>query len=162
MVQARRNERNGQAVSHHGVANGLGASSIGSVEDQAMSEEQPQRKLFNLPLGSRFRYLNCVKERRTYVLLGRGECGLVGDAPANNAGRVFQGLYSAAESREEFENMLVEFVPVCEAGPALLAALVMVRDADEDAIRDGLPRIPRLARASIDAAIALATDRTKT
>lgn len=73
---------------------------------------------------------------------------------------MFQGLYSAAESRSEFENMLVEFVPVCEAGPALLAALVMVRDADEDAIRDGLPRIPNLARSRIDAAIALAAGST--
>lgn len=35
----------------------------------------------------------------------------------------------------------------------LLAALIMVRDADDDAIRDGLPRIPPLPRACIDAAI---------
>jgi hypothetical protein len=43
------------------------------------------------------------------------------------------------------------------AAPDLLAALVMVRDADDDAGRDGLPRIPGAARASIDAAIAAAT-----
>jgi hypothetical protein len=46
------------------------------------------------------------------------------------------------------------------AAPDLLAALVMVRDADNDAVSDGLPRIPNLARASIDAAIARATGGT--
>lgn len=44
------------------------------------------------------------------------------------------------------------------AAPDLLAALVMVRDADDDAIRDGLTRIPNLPRASIDAAIAKVTE----
>lgn len=38
----------------------------------------------------------------------------------------------------------------------LLAALEMVRDADEDCKRDGLPTIPAAARAKIDAAIAKA------
>lgn len=47
-----------------------------------------------------------------------------------------------------------------EAAPDLLAALVMVRDADDDAGRDGLPRIPNLARSSIDAAIARAIGGT--
>lgn len=44
---------------------------------------------------------------------------------------------------------------------ALLAALVMVRDADDDCIRDGLPRIPNLPRAKIDAAISRATGSTE-
>lgn len=123
--------------------------------------DQPPCKLFELPLGSRFRYLDSGAERRTYVLLGLGDCGLVGDAPENKVGRVFQGLYSAAESRQEFMDMLVEFIPVCEAGPALLEALVMVRDADDDCIRDGLPRIPNLPRAKIDAAISRATGSTE-
>jgi len=39
---------------------------------------------------------------------------------------------------------------------ALLAALEMVRDADDDCGKDGLPRIPGAARAAIDAAIARA------
>ena len=43
------------------------------------------------------------------------------------------------------------------AAPDLLEALVMVRDADEDCKRDGLPTIPPAARAKIDAAIAKAT-----
>lgn len=43
------------------------------------------------------------------------------------------------------------------AAPDLLEALEMVRDADEDAKRDGLPTIPATARARIDAAIAKAT-----
>lgn len=38
----------------------------------------------------------------------------------------------------------------------LLEALTMVRDADEDCRRDGLPTIPAPARAKIDAAIAKA------
>ena len=38
----------------------------------------------------------------------------------------------------------------------LLEALVMVRDADEDCKRDGLPTIPSSARAKIDAAISKA------
>ena len=44
------------------------------------------------------------------------------------------------------------------AAPDLLAALEMVRDADEDCRRDGLPQIPLMVRAAIDAALAKATD----
>lgn len=43
------------------------------------------------------------------------------------------------------------------AAPDLLEALAMVRDADDDCRRDGLPTIPQLARYKIDAAIAKAT-----
>lgn len=39
---------------------------------------------------------------------------------------------------------------------ALIEALEMVRDADEDCKRDGLPTIPEIARAKIDAALAKA------
>lgn len=38
----------------------------------------------------------------------------------------------------------------------LLAALTMVRDADDDCHRDGLPTIPPIARAAIDSALAKA------
>jgi len=43
------------------------------------------------------------------------------------------------------------------AAPDLLAALVMVRDADDDCRMDGLATIPPAARARIDTAIAKAT-----
>lgn len=43
------------------------------------------------------------------------------------------------------------------AAPDLLDALTMVRDADNDCRRDGLPTIPHPARAKIDAAINKAT-----
>jgi hypothetical protein len=42
------------------------------------------------------------------------------------------------------------------AAPDLLEALVMVRDADNDCIADGLQTIPPTPRAKIDAAIAKA------
>ena len=44
------------------------------------------------------------------------------------------------------------------AAPMMYEALVMVRDADEDCRRDGLPTIPPAARAFIDAAIAKAEE----
>ena len=43
------------------------------------------------------------------------------------------------------------------AAPDLLEALLMVRDADDDAIMDCISRMPELARAKVDAAIAKAT-----
>jgi len=46
------------------------------------------------------------------------------------------------------------------AAPELLAALVMVRDADDDCIRDGFEPMPRTPRAKIDAAIAAAEGRS--
>lgn len=46
------------------------------------------------------------------------------------------------------------------AGPELYAALEVVRDADEDCKRDGLPTMPEFVRARIDAAIAKAEGRT--
>jgi hypothetical protein len=39
------------------------------------------------------------------------------------------------------------------SAPELLEALLMVRDADNDCLTDGLPTIPSMARAKIDAAI---------
>jgi hypothetical protein len=66
---------------------------------------------------------------------------------ANPNGHVFRAplLYM----REEDARLIA-------AAPDLLEALVMVRDADEDCKRDGLPTIPPAARAKIDAAIAKA------
>jgi hypothetical protein len=70
-------------------------------------------KLFDMPLGSRFRYQG--HPEKTYVLLGYADNGLVADAPTGPERNVFQGLYSAADTRQEFESMLVDFVPVQEA-----------------------------------------------
>lgn len=42
------------------------------------------------------------------------------------------------------------------AAPKLYGALIMVRDADEDCKKDGLPTIPPIARKRIDDAIAMA------
>lgn len=72
-------------------------------------------KLFELPLGSRFRY---VGKPRVYVLLDRADNGLVGDEVNDIQAKVWQGLYSAADSHEEFREMLVEFVPVEAERPA--------------------------------------------
>jgi len=68
-------------------------------------------KLFDLPLGSRFRYADQATQR-VYVLLNRADCGLVADAPEEPTSRALQGMYSAAESPDEFREMLVQFVPV--------------------------------------------------
>ena len=49
-----------------------------------------------------------------------------------------------------------DILSLIAAAPQLLEALVMVRDADDDCRKDGLPTIPGPARAKIDAAIAKA------
>jgi len=48
-------------------------------------------------------------------------------------------------------------VRACNAHADLVEALVMVRDADEDCKRDGLPTIPPIPRAKIDAALSKAS-----
>ena len=63
-------------------------------------------KLRDLPLGSLFRYMDGTP--KVYVLLSCAGSGLVADNPAEVRGpRPFQGLYSAAESRQEFEKLQV-------------------------------------------------------
>jgi hypothetical protein len=47
------------------------------------------------------------------------------------------------------------------AAPDLYEALTMVRDADDDCRRDGLPTIPPAARSKIDAALARARGESK-
>lgn len=47
-------------------------------------------------------------------------------------------------------------VRACNAHDKLVEALEMVRDADEDCKKDGLPTIPDIARSKIDAALAAA------
>lgn len=60
----------------------------------------------------------------------------------------------------EFETVAdcdsAEWAILIAAAPDLLAALEMVRDADEDCKTDALRRIPEMARQAIDAAIAKA------
>ncbi len=60
-----------------------------------------------------------------------------------------EGLLIAASMKDEDANLIA-------AAPDLLAALIMVRDADDDCRADGLPTLPAPARAKIDAAIAKA------
>lgn len=47
-------------------------------------------------------------------------------------------------------------VRACNAHDQLVHVVTMIRDADNDAQRDGLQRIPPTARAAIDAALAAA------
>lgn len=86
----------------------MNATEIPSGPGPAQRETE-LRKLFDLPLGSRFRYPG---KPTVYVFLYRADCGLVGDEPDESKHRVWQGLYSAAESRHEFENLMVELVRV--------------------------------------------------
>lgn len=58
------------------------------------------------------------------------------------------GAHKERGDDEEFAN-----ARLIAAAPDLLEALIMVRDADEDCKRDGLPTIPIIARATIDRAI---------
>lgn len=67
------------------------------------------QKLFGLPLGSRFRYPG---NTRVYVLLQRFDSGLVADEPNEAEPKAWQGMYSAAETPDEFRELLVELVPV--------------------------------------------------
>lgn len=54
------------------------------------------------------------------------------------------------------ESVAPSMVSLISAAPEMLAALEMVRDADDDCRLDGLPTIPIFARAKIDAAISKA------
>ena len=74
------------------------------------------------------------------------------------------GNYVATpEIREELDAAEAANMHLVSAAPELLEALVMVRDADDDSGKDGLPRIPGAARSKIDRAIAKAlnTDTTE-
>lgn len=58
------------------------------------------------------------------------------------------------------ESIAEKNVPLIAAAPELLETLTMIRDADDDCRRDGLPVIPESARARIDAVIAKAEGRS--
>ncbi len=67
------------------------------------------------------------------------------------------GNYVATrEIEEELDAVEAANMHLVAAAPDLLEALVMVRDADDDSGKDGLPRIPGAARSKIDRAIAKA------
>lgn len=88
-------------------------------------------RLFDLPLGSWFRY---VGKPATYVFLGHQDSGLVGDAPDRcrriTPDRLFQGLYSAAESRAEFEALMVEHVQAHEITELMTAVQLILSAFD--------------------------------
>lgn len=109
------------------------------------------RRLFDLPLGARFRYQG---HPRVHVLLSYANCGLVGVLPNNEGQRQSIVLCLAADSRAEFEALMVEFVPVVESA---------VRDELLEALRKCLAHVPpdtSEAKEAI-AAIAKATGSAK-
>lgn len=74
-----------------------------------------------------------------------------------------KGLTPAALANIVFRRDLHEFAAnahLIAAAPELYEALEMVRDADEDCRKDGLPRTPDIARATIDRALAKAEGRS--
>ncbi len=72
-------------------------------------------RLIDAPLGTQFRYLG--KPDHVYVLLDHAGSGICGDAKSPNpSGRQFQGMYSVAESRADFEAMEAE-VRITTEGP---------------------------------------------
>jgi hypothetical protein len=75
--------------------------------------------------------------------------------PADDGGAPSIAFVLSVPSRSEAE--LDANARLIAAAPDILAALEMIRDADDDCSRDGLPTIPKLARAKIDTAIAKAT-----
>jgi hypothetical protein len=58
------------------------------------------------------------------------------------------------------EDEAIDILSAVNARAALVEALEMVRDADEDCKRDGLKTMPPMARAKIEAALKLARAET--
>lgn len=87
------------------------------------------------------------------------------DAPnsGGHARMICQGI-SASErgygSRDQRQAIADADGALIAAAPDLYAALVMVRDADEDRKRDGYRGMPYMPRAAIDRAIARAEGRS--
>jgi hypothetical protein len=75
------------------------------------------------------------------------------DISAENGANVALALHQAGD-RKVAET--VANARLIAAAPDLLDALEMVRDADDDCYKDGLPTIPKPARLKIDAALAKA------
>ena len=86
-------------------------------------------KLFDLPLGARFRYAQMEGTKAAYILLDRGDNGRVALVVDDTSPAAFQGVYSAAETPEEFRKMMVEFVPVQEVQPIAWADKIAFESA---------------------------------
>jgi hypothetical protein len=96
-----------------------------------------------------------MERRQTRWRAGTGGGSVVSDvlprdAVSGSEDAEYYGGYLIAES------VAPSMVSLIAAAPELLAALEMVRDADNDCRLDGLKTIPPSARAKIDAAIAKA------
>ena len=91
--------------------------------------------------------------------VGKRGCSIVADHPIEG------GVRGTDDVEAEGGHLVAETcakvnIPLLSAATDLLEALTMVRDADDDCRRDGLPTIPHAARAKIDAAISKATGET--
>lgn len=85
-----------------------------------MAKAPKTHRLFDLPLGTRFKYAHGTCKDQVFVFLGHGDRGLVGDylpleTILSNRGKSRldqkrQGLYSAGQSREHFERLRVVVV----------------------------------------------------
>jgi hypothetical protein len=94
-----------------------------------------------------------VKNKRMCEVITDAELATDDDRTTGHGDVEYYGGLLIAESVKPHN------VDLISAAPDLYEALAMVRDADEDCGKDGLPRIPFCARAKIDAAIAKAEGR---
>lgn len=113
VLKKRTAEGSGAVDDAMGVMLGWFANSIMAGWDEAARRAAPKYvmgRLFNAPLGTRFRYRDSGD---VWVLLSYEGSGLVAawshlSIIRSDNGRRLQSVCSAAESREEFEAMLVE------------------------------------------------------
>lgn len=109
----------------------LNAEGFKLLEAESDSGATLPRKLFEMQLGERFTYLG--KPDRVYVLLDRGECGLVAHAP-DGTRKSLQGVYSAADTAHEFRELLVLPVPADDGVKELRDELAQVKRSNVHAL----------------------------
>ena len=89
----------------------------------------------------------------------------IGDTNPNFSPKVYSGdgrmVADCSDILKRSERETQANARLIAAAPQMLLALVMVRDADNDCIKDGLPTIPPVARNLIDGAIAAAVGGIK-
>jgi hypothetical protein len=99
-----------------------------------------------------------MEHTKTPWRVGRKGGAVVADEPVPEMGGSddveYYGGHMVAESLVPRNTAFI--VRACNAHEQLVEALTMIRDADNDAERDGLQRIPAPARATIDAALTAA------